>query len=230
MQMKTSVTLDPDGAITGSTETAARGAFEVWLRAVARSFGAERAEPAAALLGQLGTPGSGAFSFDSPAVGGGGYDISGTFRLDDKIDMSHGGYFVPWSGLRVLPHPGDFLAGPLFVQGINTVATSCYPGTQREILSLTIPEGHEFSELPKGTEIVTPLVRFSTQWALVGRTVTVTREFKANVPGPGCDERLREQLKDALDKIRADYGNGIGIAPVAGLKNTESGADASVKD
>ena len=127
-----------------------------------------------------------------------------------------------WTGLRILPRPGDFLTGPLIMKGLAANApTFCYPGTQRETLILTLPEGREMSAVPKDLVIDTALVRFRSHWEVEGRRVTVTRAFVSNVAGPVCEGMVREQLNAVMPKVRDDLLNQVGIrlnlaAPPAG--------------
>jgi hypothetical protein len=212
MNMKTDVTLAEDGDVSGTTTTTARGAFGIWLRNAARSFGENDPGAAVTLLREHGTPGTGTFSFDAPNSPTVDYTVRGTFRLQNQSALLHGGFFALWTGLRILPRPGDVLAGPMFMRDLpKTEPSFCFPGVQSEQLSLTIPEGRELGSLPSDIRIDSELVRYRSHWTLDGRRVTVTREFESLVPGPVCDGPRREEMAAVLAKIRADLVNPIGI-------------------
>ncbi len=222
-EMTTIATLDAEGALTGTTETTARGAFGSWLRSVAHSMGENgRGATAITLLRQRGTPGTGDFTFPSPSSPGPDYTVRGTFRINNQMQLLNGGYFALWTGLRILPRPGDFLTGPLIMKGLAaSEPTFCYPGTQRETLILILPEGREMSAVPKDLVIDTPLARFRSHWEVEGRRVTVTRAFASGVAGPVCEGTVREQLNAVMPKVRDDLLNQVGIrlnlaAPPAG--------------
>jgi transglutaminase-like putative cysteine protease len=211
-EMTTEMVLGADGKLTGTTTTTASGAFGVWLRNTALSFGQDNASAATIVLRQHGTPGSGSFSFDPPTSGGASYTVRGTFELSSQRALLQGGFFALWTGLRVLPRPGDILGGPLFARDLaKNQPTFCYPGVQTETLSLTLPEGSALGSLPNDTTIDTELIRYRSHWAMNGQRVTVTREYQSLVPGPVCDRSLREDLADVLKKIRADMVSPVGI-------------------
>ena len=209
----TAMTLGADGTLTGTSIVTARGAFGVALRGAARSF--TEGSPAAAavsLLRRQGTPGTGDFALDAPASPGPDHTMRTTFRLENLGGVLLGGSFAPWTGPVVLPRPGDFLAGPVFMRGLAVEEpTFCYPGTQYEALSLTIPEGRVLSTPPRDTAIETELVRYHARWVVDGRHVTVTRIFESDLSGPLCEGPVREEMTEVLARIRADLTHQISI-------------------
>ena len=211
-RLKTDMTLGADGMVSGTTTTTGRGAFGVWLRSAARSFGQNDPAAAITLLREHGTPGTGTFSFDAPTSPGDDYTVRGTFRLNDQSALLHGGFFTLWTGLRILPRPGDVLTGPLFMRTLaRTEPTFCYPGIESEELSLTLPEGRVLGGLPQDTKIDTELVRYRSHWSSSGQRVSVSREFQSLVPGPVCEGPVREDMADVMTKILADLLNPVGI-------------------
>src|SRR5262249_18711106 len=155
------MTLSADGDVSGSTTTKANGAFGVWLRGDARVIGPRNPGAAANLLYRHGTPGSGEFTFDPPTAAGDDYTVRGTFRRPNQSALLQGGYFTLWTGLRLLPRPGDFLAGPMFRQDLpRNQPTLCYAGSQRETLNLLLPEGRELGTVPPDLRIDTEFVRY----------------------------------------------------------------------
>jgi transglutaminase-like putative cysteine protease len=236
-EMKTEATIDANGEVSGNTRTTAGGSFGVWLRGAARSFGEsdmDKTSAATMLLRQRGTPGTGAFFFDAPASETQDYSVNGTFHLQNKLSLLHGGFFAPWSGLRILPRIGDVLAGPLLTRDIKaTEPTFCFPGKQREEISLTIPAGRELGTLPEDNVIDTDMVHFRSHWALDGRRATVTREFESIAPGPICEGPVRAAMAGVLTKIRADLNNLVGIKIDSIMPNAagpSTGQDEGQKD
>jgi hypothetical protein len=210
--MKTDIILAADGGVTGTTTTTARGAFGIWLRNGARGFGDDTSAAAVALLARHGTPGTGTLAFDSPLAPGDEYKVRGTFELQNQSALLHGGFFVLWTGLRILPRPGDVLGGPMFMQNLNkNQPTFCYPGVQTEELSLTLPPGRALGGLPPDAKITSDLVRYRSHWEMKGQRVTVTREFQSFAPGPVCDGLTRDEMAEDIAKIRADLVTPVGI-------------------
>ncbi|MSP03183.1 MAG: DUF3857 domain-containing protein [Acetobacteraceae bacterium] len=209
---RTDAILGEDGEVTGTTTATARGAFAVWLRSAARSFGQANPAAGASLLRQHGTPGQGVFSFDPTPATTPEFTVRGTFHLQNQSALLSGGFFAPWTGLRILPRPGDFLVGPVAMgaEGRN-IPTFCYRGIQNEELVLTIPASRELGSLPPDTSIDTDLVRFRSRWRLEGRKLTVTREFQSLTPGPLCEGSVRWAMVEVLAKIRTDLSNPVGL-------------------
>ncbi len=211
-RLKTDITLGEDGQVSGTTTTSGRGAFGIWLRGTARAFGENDPAAATTILRQHGTPGTGTFSFDPPNAPGDDYTVRGTFQLDNQAALLRGGFFTPWTGLRLLPRPGDVLGGPMFLPDLSTrEPTFCYPGIESEELSITLPKGRVLGGLPADTTIDSDLVRYRSHWSMTGQRVTVSREFQSLGLGPVCQGPVREDMADVLAKVRADLLNPIGI-------------------
>jgi Domain of Unknown Function with PDB structure (DUF3857)/Transglutaminase-like superfamily len=211
-ELKTDATLDDDGTVSGTTTTTARGAFGIWLRTAALNFGENGQAAATTLLRRNGTPGTGTFSFDPPTMSDDDYAVHGTFRLEKQSALLNGGFFALWTGLRILPRPGDVLGGPMFLpDSFRTDPTFCYPGIESEQISLTLPPDRHLGALPPDTKIDSELVRFRSHWSLSGQRVSVSREFQSLLSGPVCEGRLRQEMADVLPKVRADLLNSVGI-------------------
>jgi len=211
-ELKTEMTLGDDGIVSGTSRTSANGAFGIWLRSAARSFGENDPAAAITLLRQHNTPGTGNFSFDPPTSPGDVYTVRGTFQLQNQSALLGGGFFTLWTGLRILPRPGDVLVGPMFLRDLaKTEPTFCYPGIDSEKLSLTLPNGRDLGALPPDLSIDTELTRYRSHWSLKGQTVTVEREFQSITPGPVCEGQMREDMAAVVAKIRADLSNPVGI-------------------
>jgi hypothetical protein len=235
--MKTDMVMDEKGDVTGTTTTTARGSFGVWLRMSAKRIGPDHGAAAAlALLREHGTPGlSGNFNFAPPdapgAWPGSDYTISGTFQLTNQAALLHGGFFSLWTGLRMLPRPGDLLGGPEFLRDLPVTEPSfCFPGIQTETLSLTIPEGRALGTIPEDTKIDNENVHYSSHWTKDGRKVTVTREFQSLLTGPVCKDQTREEMADVLAKIRADLVSPLGFKYDALPDAAPGQTDGTVQD
>lgn len=211
-EMRTEAALSEDGEVVGTTVTTARGAFAVWLRSaagtIARAGGTKAAE---GILRQRGETGTGDFAPPARSEAA-EYSLNGSFRLTGQTVPLDGGFFKPWTGPRILPRPGDFLAGPLAMRGLAaSEPVFCYPGQQREILRLTLPEGRKVSSPPADIDAKAEFAHFHAHWDIEGRVVTVTRDFETTVPGPVCDAQTRAELEPVLDRVRAEQTNVIGL-------------------
>ena len=212
--LTTSALFDDDGAVSGQTVATGRGAFGIWLSETSRDDISENGSAgAAALLRRHGTPGSGTIAADPLADDHPDYTVHGTFRIPDQIFLLKGGYFSLWTGLRFLPRAGDFLAGPALGEEARASSepTFCFPGSQREELSLILPPGRGISSLPRDMEITNDLISYRSHWTRDGRKVIVTRMFETRVQGPVCDGEIRKSLMAVLPRIRDDMTAPIGF-------------------
>jgi transglutaminase-like putative cysteine protease len=208
----TDATFGVDGTVTGTTTTTARGAFAVQLHAAAKAMGTRTEVAATTVLLGHQTPGSGTFAPGTEDPSGQAFTLRGTFSIPGQASYLSGGYFTLWTGLRILPRAGDFLVGPIAPPDWDTGApVFCYPGRQREQLSLKLPPGHEIGGLPSDLTIDNTLIHYHAHWALEGRRLTVTREFESHIPGPVCDRATRAKLAPLLRKIHADVMSVVGF-------------------
>jgi hypothetical protein len=108
-------------------------------------------------------------------------------------------------GLPVLRRPGDFLLGLLSLADLgDEIATPCYAGHQVEDLTLALPPGRKPARLPRDRKIDGEQFTYLSQWALVGHTVTVHREFSSRVDQPVCHGALRRDVVAAQREIQRD--------------------------
>jgi hypothetical protein len=213
MAVRATARLDADGAIVGTTTTAATGPFAVDLRQSALWVEANGdASAAAAQLRALGRRGSGAFAPPPPIQLAGGYAMSGSFRLDDRPDIDEGESFLPPLGLRLLARPGDLLLGPMAEPLLaDTQPTPCYPGRQTEDIALDLPPGRRLMRLPHDVTIDNAVLRFTSHWSMRGATLNVHRELVSKVTTPLCSGETRRLAAAALAAIRRDEQRRIAL-------------------
>ena len=137
---------------------------------------------------QLGTPGTGSFSFGSPEDIAAEYRIEGRFVLDDALVEGGTEPFALPSGLGMFGRPGKLL--------LNTVETEdgghvCYPGREVEEIELELPPGATVQRLPHAVD------------AHEGGA-----SYTRAVPGRGRGDPCPAGVRRA-DDARALFGGGI---------------------
>ena len=139
--------------------------------------------------------------------------MRGTFQLQNQSALLHGGFFAIWTGLRLLPRPGDVLEGPMFLQNMRKdQPTFCYPGLYNRRTHPSCPPGRVIGGLPTDVKIDSERVRYRSHWAENGQRVTVTREFQSLMRGPVCEGLMREQrTADEMAGFRADLVTPVGV-------------------
>jgi transglutaminase-like putative cysteine protease len=217
MELRTTARMTADGAISGTTATAATGPFAMDLRRRAMWAQANGPEDAAASqLRALGTEGAGAFRFPSPNRLYGGFEMGGSFALEARPDIEDGESFLPPVGLRVLVRPGDLLLGPMSLHRLaDDAPTPCYRGRQIEDIVLELPPGRSLARLPHDVLIDNAALRYSAHWSINGTTLEVRRELVSKVSTAVCTGETRRLAAEALTVIRHDEQRRVGLAEPA---------------
>lgn len=206
-RLHTTMTLEPDGRVTGISTTEAAGPYATVLRQSANRIIAQGAERAASeQLRSLNQPGTGEISPAPLDAIGPEYSVSARFTLDAQPGWLEGDGFAVPTGLRLLPRPGDGLLGPLGARNLPaTEPTPCYPGRQEENLSLALPLSYRPVRLPRARQIDNEAFSYSSQWSQEEGTVRVVRRLVSRIGQPLCEGALRAAAAKALEEIRRDH-------------------------
>ena len=203
--------LDDMMRLTAESTTTATGVFAVDLRSLGAQFQAIGLDKAAGdMLKKRNFPlATGAFTVATLGTFAPQYSITGKFSTPRPIRFNA----MP-DGLRTVDRTGDFLMGPLNNPKIkDTDPTPCRSGKMIEDLSLEFPADHHLAKLPPDSDIKTPNLQFTSHWALNGQTLTVHREFTANIDQAVCSGEVRKSSADALAQILKDYQAQVLVQP-----------------
>ncbi|HEY0206264.1 MAG TPA: DUF3857 domain-containing protein [Acetobacteraceae bacterium] len=205
-RLHTTMTLDGDSRVTGSSTTEATGPYATVLRGVGNRSMARGAERfASEQLRFLNQPGTGEVTPAPLDAVGPEYGISARFTLDAQPGWLEGDGFTVPTGMRLLPRPGDGLLGPLGVRNLPvTEPTPCYAGRQEEDLTLTLPPGYHPVRLPRARKIEDEAFSYDSQWSLEGSKLHVVRRLVSRIGQPLCEGPLRNAAARALEEIRRD--------------------------
>jgi hypothetical protein len=204
MSLNTKMRLDPAGEVTGESITTAAGPYATALRGIAsRAQGTGTERFAANILRDGG--GTGDVIVDPLVPVTDTYHLSGTFKLAPQPGWLDGDSFALPTGLRVIPRPGDGLAGPMGMRNLPaTESTPCYAGQQEETLSLALPEGHRPDRLPRDRTITGEGFRYMSHYAFNEGAIVARRSFVSTFSGPLCQGAVRASVAKAFDEIRRD--------------------------
>ncbi|HEY2836731.1 MAG TPA: tetratricopeptide repeat protein [Rhizomicrobium sp.] len=230
--VKTVAALDKDGALTGTTITAATGPYAISLRAIGLAI--QAVGPTAgtrALTAQGYANPTGSFTQDSPTGFSPDYAITGTFKVPGYPAISEilGGkksFYIP-GGMRLFSLSGDKVMGP-FDPPANMKPGEpmlCFSAQQSEDLSLKAPAGYQFNGLPSDKRIETPNILFTAHWAINGDTISVHRDFTSKIDQPFCTGTVLTQSAAAIKQIANSYNDGILFSDRG--KNGDGAASAS---
>lgn len=207
MSLKSVSQVSADGGIKSQIVIEATGPFSVMLRQTGMAIEAAGSDRAVkALLQRGGMTGSGDIDFGAPQDLAASYTIKAHLEAQPQVPYTSGQGFPMPPGLRLLPTPGDYLLGPLFVRNLAaTEATPCWSGVAVDDLSLEPPAGKHFAKLPQDVTVTTDNLNFSAHWTQTDRIISVRRTFTSKLDQVLCSAALRKSVADALPKIALAY-------------------------
>lgn len=215
VMVKTVLTLDKDGTLSGTTTTTASGPYAINLRLL--NVGIQGLGPTAVtkLLTAMGYENpTGSFTQNSPVGFAPDYTISSTFKTSGWGDNLSGkdSFYLP-HGLMLLDLPGDNVMGPLSPGKLKSdEPTLCFSAEQSEDVSLKAPPGYQFNGLPNNIRVEMPNLLFVANWSLAGDTLSLHREFTSKIDQPLCSGSIRTQSAAALKRIADSYQQQISFA------------------
>jgi transglutaminase-like putative cysteine protease len=215
--LKITLQMDPTGRITGQSRIDASGPDSIALRLQAAQTLAKGGGPSAGeRLRALNETGTGMITPDPLDPVTPDYGIVARFTLDAQPGLLEGDGFMMPFGIRMLPAMGEALLTPPGVRDLPvTEPTPCYPGTQREEVTLVLPPGYRVAHLPKSRQIADPSFTYDSQWSSEGGSVRSERSLVSRIDQPLCEGRLRTAANAALAQIRRDYQTQIQLEKTA---------------
>ena len=201
--VKTVATIGADGVVKGTTRQTATG----WLASYARGVGGQietqgRERAAESQLRTLGQPGTGVFEPVTPFDYSEPFVVQGAFSLTEKMQTPLNGVRNIPFGMPILGRPGARILGQR-VSG-RKMDFACYAARQVEEIELTFEKGLALPKLTKGIVVDNKYVSYRSSYALVGRTLTVRREFESKVSGQRCTKEIEAEISEPMQRISRD--------------------------
>ncbi|MBV8913409.1 MAG: DUF3857 and transglutaminase domain-containing protein [Acetobacteraceae bacterium] len=199
---RTTARIGEDDQIRGQTTTTASGPQGIALRSMAAWFeGRGTSYAASSQLQQLGTPGTGRFTFEPPDNRAGEYRIEGRFELDEPLaDRGAAPFPVP-SGLGVFGRPGKVLLSTALTEDGGH---ACFPGREVEEIVLELPAGATLAKAPSDLEVKAGGARYTSHYTLEDGVLRVRREFAVETEDQFCPEAEFAPMRTVLTAARRD--------------------------
>jgi hypothetical protein len=96
---------------------------------------------------------------------------------------------------------------------VPTTPYRCLAGHQIERFVLTFPAEVSITSVPKGTKIETPLVRYSSSYAINGQKIEAVRDYQSLFPTPTCNAEQFRAVAETKRQIARDVAAQIFFAP-----------------
>ncbi len=204
-RLRTTMTLDSTGRITGESTNEAIGPFAGDLRRLAATLRAAGAIGASQFLHGLGTDGTGTFAGPEPVDVTPGYGVKSKFELERRAALVDGNPFALPDGMRMLHRPGDILLGALGAIDVPaSEPTPCFTGLQEQQIELALPKGTHIARQPKDLRIENDAFTYASTWTVTPGSIKVVRTMQTRFTAPLCTGKTRADAADAIGRIRRD--------------------------
>lgn len=209
----TTVTLKADGKAAGDTMNEALGPFAAELRRLGSVLNArdDRSRRLAAfLLRTLGREGKGDFTVSDPTAVTPAAQVKSHFELTQQPGWLEGDAFLMPEGMRLTPHLGEGLLGPVELRDLPASApTPCFSGRQEEDLTLIIPPGNKPGRVPQDAKITTPYFEYESHWTSAPGKLAVHRVIQTHFTTALCEGDMRAKVAAALPDLRRDLNTRV---------------------
>jgi transglutaminase-like putative cysteine protease len=201
-------TLDEQGRLTVTSSTTASGPIAIGLRDLVARMRARDPENylAGGLMMQRLTRTSGTFTLPSDDDLGPQYKLSASYTTAPEMKFLSGDVIPRPENVTTIPPAEASFAGPIAnSKWANADPVACYSGQATDDYTLQFPANTLLAALPQDATIRTSNLDYTSRWKLVGRTVSVHREYRARFDAPLCTGETRRSALEALNRIREDY-------------------------
>jgi Domain of Unknown Function with PDB structure (DUF3857)/Transglutaminase-like superfamily len=210
--LKTDLTLDEEGTLTGTTVTTAKGPYAILLRFVGLGVQAVGPQTAAQrVLAAYGPDATGTIDAVNPTSTDPSYTITGRFAAHgwkDKLDGQYS-FYMP-GGMRLLGILGDGMVGAFGDDSQGPGGERpCYNVSTTEEQTLHAPDQAKLAHFPQDTHVETKYLTFDALWTRNGSTLSVRRTFTTHVDHALCTAEVRKANEAALKDIGDSYNASI---------------------
>ena len=202
VQTTTLAAITPDDTIAGTTTTEAAGPQAIALRAMAAWIeGRGTTGAASAQLRQLGTPGTGGFTFTPPEHDTPAYQVHARFTLAEPLLDGGDAPFPLPGGLGIFERPGRLLLGTALTEDNAHV---CLPGREVETLTLALPPGANLRTPPHDVALENGGARYTATYRIDDNALHVRREFTVHTDRIACSPETFAEMRPVLAAARRD--------------------------
>lgn len=200
-ELKTKVTVRPDGSMVGETQVAVTGNFAVGVRARMRHIRKDTEENMVRdLYKNQGLIATGTFEKDDPT------ELTDRYRYGAKFDIKQ---------MIQYPGAGAFGIHPLFLNEVpianlvgnalevdeEPVETACFSGYSAEEYTYVLPKGMKILYVPPNASYSTSFVSYKATYQLKGNVLTVRRILDDRTPGYICSHKTNLEYQAFARKV-----------------------------
>lgn len=216
LRTTTEARIGDDAVVSGTTTTEASGPQGIALRAMAAWIeGRGLAGAASVQLRQLGTPGTGGFSFTPPERDAPAYQVHARFTLTDALLDGGDAPFPLPGGLGVFERPGRLLLGTAVTEEGGHV---CFPGREVEEVALQLPQGAELRALPKDVLAEAGGARYESRYRIADGVLRARREFTVVAARVYCGRAAFTAMGTVLAAARRDQRVQVSLTRLPGVE------------
>lgn len=200
-ELKTSLTIQPDGSVTGRTQVSVAGLYAVTARSRMRHMKKETEETLVHdYYKHWGLIGSGAFEKDDPQALADHYRYGASFEIKDLIPYPGSGAFGIWPLFYNEAPVTNFVSQAMQVDD-EPVDSACLSGYSVEEYSIVLPKGMKVLSIPPNAKISNSFLTFEATYKLKGNTLSVRRVMDDRTPGYICSPQVSEEYQVFARKV-----------------------------
>lgn len=199
--MKTLVTIQPDGSLTGEVDVTLNGVFAVNMRSNMRQMKKETQDTLVKDMYQrMGYIGGGSFEKDDPT------ELTDIYRYRAKLEVKN---------LFQYPGAGAFGIGPFFyneapISGYlagaiqnddERVDSACTSGQSIEDYTYVLPKGMKVLSIPGDLKVSNSFLSYEASYKRKGNVITVRRSLSDKTSGHVCSPQMADEYRVFAQKV-----------------------------
>lgn len=207
-QVKTRITIRPDGSASGAMEVQVHGIFGVIARSWFKDVPASRqAELVKKGLGGAGFHGSGSIKLDEIKGLDSHYRYSANFEIEDLLKNTEAGVIAVYPLLWTPGAVSSFVESGFSEPPVKSAA--CAGGHSIEEYEITLPEKMKILYLPKEKNANGAGLGYSASYQLTGNVLTIMRKVDDVVEANVCSPQMQIDRKAIQKQMLKDFQSQI---------------------
>jgi transglutaminase-like putative cysteine protease len=198
--MRTRMTINDDGSITGEVSVSLNGAFAASARERFRALPKEQeAQFVANVFRSSGHVGSGTFTRDDPKALLDSFEYSAKFEVKGMVAYPGTGAF-PLAPVFYSEAPVFRYASHAFLE-VEETEVACSSGRSLEEYVIQLPKAMKVLAIPGDMKLYNDFLAYRASYVHEGSTLRVTRSFEDRTPGNLCQPAMMQAYKEFAQKI-----------------------------
>ncbi len=200
-QLKSEITVGPDGSMKIDFDVTLRGIYAVVMRSMFRNYPEDdKAGLVKNYLSARDRVGTGTVELDDAKALSDEYHYQAHLEIEEVLATGAGAF--PIAPPFFSAHPvADFASANMQVEEQDV---ACWSGHSSEELVYRFPPGFEILSLPDDLKLSNDFLSYEATHVRAGDTLTVTRTFDDRTPGRICSPALMKKYKDFVKPVAAN--------------------------